>query len=124
MSGVYHGIWAFKVDAAGGRTDLVYQDKMTDLGKINPPASGLVLTEWKLCRTPSEAVAKFEEARTQAKLYAQGILAGIELVDYRYAVVVSKESIMPPDDIPDGQVVYRHVNIAVSPSTPSRLSKK
>jgi hypothetical protein len=45
---LWHGILAFKVDAAGGGTDLVYQEPVReeDLAGVR----GLVLTEWKVAR--------------------------------------------------------------------------
>jgi len=42
-----HGIWAFKVNAEGARTDLVYQEPLTDIDRVTRAADGLVLTEWK-----------------------------------------------------------------------------
>jgi hypothetical protein len=47
----------------------------------------------------------------------QGVLAGTELTRVRYAVVVSLENITAPDDIVEGEVPYRHINIAVSSET-------
>jgi hypothetical protein len=43
-----HGIWAFKVNASGGRTDLVYQEPTGSLIKEQQYAEGFVLTEWKI----------------------------------------------------------------------------
>jgi len=40
-----HGIWAFKIDASGGRTDLVYQEPAGNLIKEQQYAEGFVLTE-------------------------------------------------------------------------------
>jgi hypothetical protein len=42
-----HGIWAFKVDAAGARTDLVLEEPAGDVAAVQRYADGLVLTEWK-----------------------------------------------------------------------------
>jgi hypothetical protein len=117
---LHHGIWAFKVDAAGGRTDLVYQEPVTDVTGIERYVDGLVLTEWKKTTSPQKADSMFEQARTQARRYQQGVLGGIELTDYRFAIVVSKDYIKPPDDIRIDNAVFRHVNIAVAPSTPSK----
>jgi hypothetical protein len=55
--------------------------------------------------------------------YAQGVLAGSELTAYRYAAVVSLWHITVPAVISDGAVVYRHINIAVDPETPSRARR-
>jgi hypothetical protein len=48
------------------------------------------------------------------------VLAGSELVGYRYAVVVSEKHVHIPEDIREKDVLYRHINIAVNPSTPSK----
>jgi hypothetical protein len=74
-----HGIWAYKVNAAGERTDLVYQEPVADYANDYRYADGLVLTEWKKAAVRRDAASKFEEARNQARSYAQGALAGNEL---------------------------------------------
>lgn len=114
-----HGIWAFKVSAAGARTDLVFQEP-AELGSVQRYVVGLVLTEWKKAATDGEADQRFHEARLQAKRYSQGPLLGTELTAYRYAVVVSKHQVEIPADLKEGDVVYRHVNIAVKPRVPSK----
>lgn len=60
----------------------------------------------------------------QAERYAQGALAGIELMGYRYLVLVSKKRVAVPGDRQAGSGSYRHVNIAVDPDTPSRESAR
>jgi hypothetical protein len=115
-----HGIWAFKVDAAGARTDLVFQEP-ADLQGVQGYAAGLVLTEWKKAATATEARQRFSEARQQAKKYSQGPLAGTELTGYRYAVVVSEHQIESLADLREGDIVYRHINIAVNPRVPSKF---
>jgi len=119
-----HGIWAFKVHAAGGRTDLVFQEPLNDFGAVRRAAEGLVLTEWKICRAKDNPATKFEEARAQAQLYSTGALAGVELTSFRYAVVVSEDFVDPPADLPDGPVIWRHLNIAVKPSSPSNSARR
>jgi hypothetical protein len=118
-----HGIWAFKANAEGERTDLVYQEPITDFTRMERSAEGLVLTEWKRAKEGDDAARCFDEGRRQAKLYAIGSLAGFELTSYRYAVVVSQKRVAQPDDRREGSVTYRHVNIAVDPDSPSRESK-
>lgn len=115
-----HGIWAFKVNAAGERTDLVFQEPAGDLLSEQHYADGLVLTEWKTVATGDDPKKRFAEARSQAQRYARGALAGSELTGYRYAIVVSERQVTVPADLPDGAVVYRHINIAVDPRSPSR----
>lgn len=115
-----HGIWAFKVNAAGGRTDLVFQEPLEDLAKAVRSSDGLVLTEWKRQRPGKSAADCFEEARSQSKSYASGVLAGTELARVRYAVVVSEEDVELPADLLDGGITYRHINIPVNPRVPSR----
>jgi hypothetical protein len=121
---LWHGIWAFKVNAEGGRTDLVYQQPTGELVKEQQYADGFVLTEWKIANTDAEAILKCQKAREQAKLYASGVLGGTELTAYRYIVVVSQRSVKVPDPIKDRGVEYRHINIAVEPLSPSRQARR
>jgi hypothetical protein len=115
-----HGIFAFKVGAQGERTDLVYQDIVSDLADKERYADGLVLTEWKKAKTVKEAEKQFVAARKQAANYAVGSLGGTELTEYRYAVVVSDDAVATPQDIREGLVTYRHINVAVNPKSPSK----
>ena len=118
---LWHGIWAFKVDGRGERTDLVSQQIVDGVPEEQRFSDGLVLTEWKVASSDAEAQRKFTEAQHQANRYAKGVLAGNELTAFRYLIVVSLEHITVPNDIEDGNgVVYRHVNIAVDPKTPSQ----
>lgn len=117
---LHHGIWAFKAHAEGARTDLIYGELMDSIEEVERTSNGLVLTEWKLAQKKSVGAAMFKCAREQASRYACGMLAGIELSNYRFAVVVSEQSINAPPDIQLDGVIYRHVNIAVNPLTPSK----
>jgi hypothetical protein len=65
-----HGIWAFKVNAIGERTDLVFEEPAHDFGAEDDYADGLVLTEWKVARAYNRAEDRFQEARSQARQYA------------------------------------------------------
>lgn len=117
-----HGIFAFKVNTAGARTDLVFADMRDDFSSRG--VEGLVLTEWKV-GDDSNAAARFAAARAQMKHYQRGALAGPELTAVRYAVLVSASDLKaaPPDEMQDG-VLYRHVNIAVDPNTPSKQARR
>jgi hypothetical protein len=115
-----HGIWAFKVSAEGERTDLVYQEAAARFEHEQGHADGLVLTEWKKAASREQAEGKFKEARDQAHRYGRGVLAGNELTNYRFAIVVSEEQVPIPDDISYEGIVYRHINIAVKPKPPSK----
>ena len=115
-----HGIWAFKVTAEGERTDLVFADRAIDQPEVEEVAEALVLTEWKKVTRPEERDAKAEEARTQTSRYSAGSLAGIELASYRFIVLVSERNLKPLPDIHSGEVAYRHINLAVDPTSPSR----
>ncbi len=115
-----HGIWAFKVDAKGERTDLVFSEPLRELVEVESSAEALVLTEWKIARKDSELDKKVNAAEKQAAKYTVGSLGGLELAQYRYIVIVSEKKLqMPPDDQRDG-VIYRHINIAVNPDPPSK----
>jgi VCBS repeat-containing protein len=118
-----HGIWAFKVNSEGERTDLVYPEPANEANVVRS-ADGLVLTEWKKANSGDNAARSFEQARAQGNLYAEGSLAGVELAAYRYAVVVSEGRIVVPQDVTEKGITYRHVNIAVSPEAPSRHARK
>ena len=117
---LWHGIWAFKADASGGRTDLIYQDR-PNVEKFRGPV-GMVLTEWKNAKTIKPAIA-FDHAKRQAQIYAGGILAGFELATHRYLVVVTKKGVEPPQDHTDSGITYRYINIAVEPDSPSVAAK-
>jgi hypothetical protein len=114
-----HGIYAFKINAEGERTDLVFQDLRGDLSDEQRYADGLVLTEWKVAASEAEAGKQFAAAKTQAGRYASGSLGGCELAGYRYLIVVTNDPVQVPADTAEGTVIYRHVNIAVQPRTPS-----
>jgi hypothetical protein len=116
-----HGIWAFKVDGvAGGRTDLVFQDTLTDMTDVHRSGDGLVLTEWKKHSGRQDPGKLFNDARQQAMRYSAGVLAGAELTRYRYAIVVSENHVNIPDDVEVKGCVFRHINVVVSPKTPSK----
>jgi hypothetical protein len=116
-----HGIWAFKVNAEGERTDLVFEEPLMSLSEVESAAEALVLTEWKLVRNPTSLESLAADAMKQAARYAAGVLAGLELAQYRYLVFVSKNVLqkMPGDQIV-GEVTYRHINVAVNPCPPSK----
>jgi len=121
-----HGIWSFKVDGIGERTDLVLGEPITDreLNDVYLSAEGLVLTEWKIANQLNY-LKKYQEAQKQAERYTRGSLASIELKSYRYLVIVSNELLSElPNDIEKEGVIYKHINIAVSPSTPSIYARK
>ena len=114
-----HGIWAFKVNAAGGRTDLIMNEPLPSFTEIEGAVDALVLTEWKLVRTNAELFGKIESAKRQAAIYSTGVLGAVELAYYRYLVMVSEHNMAMPEDEIVGAVKYRHINIAVNPLTPS-----
>lgn len=117
-----HGIWAFKVDAAGERTDLVLSRPL-DPGESQAAAEVLTLTEWKKVDEGKQE-AKAEEAYKQAKLYSAGSLYGVELELTRYLVLVSKDYLPPLEPRRDGKYVYHHINVAVTPSRPSDAARR
>lgn len=118
---LWHGILAFKVDGAGGRTDLVYPDPPNETWQKS--AIGLVLTEWKKADANGAARA-FDDAEVQLKRYCDGPLAGIELAGYRYAIVVTEKSVTIPIDRNESGITYRHINIVVNPDMPALDARK
>jgi hypothetical protein len=120
-----HGIWSFKINSIGERTDLVLGEPLTQthMTEVDLSAEGLVLTEWKIA-SASNSEQKFQEAMSQAKLYSRGSLASLELRGYRYLVVVSEKQVAIPDDLLVDEVVYKHINIAVNPLSPSKAARR
>jgi hypothetical protein len=124
---LWHGIFAFKVNALGARTDLVFPEQPIDVSAAQRGIEGWVLTEWKKVTDAASATRRFDEARKQAELYQRGPLVDIELTRYRYAIAVSLEDLPKgavPDDVVIGGVVYRHINIAIEPRRPSAQAKR
>ncbi len=119
-----HGVWAFKAHAEKGRTDLILNEPLSDTSMIEKTSTALVLTEWKVIRKSNELDAKIREAYEQTKIYTAGVLSGIELVNYRYLVMVSEKSMKMPGDLIEGNVTFRHINLPVDPDTPSNEAKK
>jgi hypothetical protein len=124
-----HGIYAFKVDGGGAKTDLVCSDPIRTETIAGRDADALVLTEWKVAKPVKgkeslEIEAKAHDARNQMAIYAAGVLGGIELVSYRYVVIVSEtRQAMPPVYQQNG-VTYVHRNIAVNPGPPSKEARR
>jgi len=119
-----HGIWAFKAHAERGRTDLILNEPLSDTLMIEKTSTALVLTEWKVVRNENELDAAIRSAYEQTKLYTAGVLSGIELVNYRYLVIVSQRNFRMPADIIEENLTYRHINLPVDPDNPSTAAKK
>ena len=119
-----HGIWAFKVQSKAA-TDLVYGDPIdTRMQTARRIARALVLTEWKLVKDSNEINKIALNARTQAAIYAAGLLGDLELKRTRYIVLVTKQDVKPPDDETDGRgITYRHVVISTDPKSPSEQAR-
>lgn len=119
-----HGIWAFKVVALGGATDLVFGDQVSQHSEVvRRTARALVLTEWKLVRCPEEITTKAREGREQAAIYSGGILGDVELKRTRYVVLVCEPELTPPDDVMVGAVTYRHIILPIKPKSPSATAR-
>lgn len=115
-----HGIFAFKAVGAGEQTDLVMNEPMVLDDDIRRASQGLVLTEWKLVRTPEQLKTQCEAAYKQASSYSRGILNGFSVASTRYLVMVSEEAMKMPEPITDGFMTYEYRNVAVNPSVPSK----
>lgn len=114
-----HGIFAFKVNGEGARTDLVFPDRPIG-DEISRAVDRLVLTEWKRLPSSTKPATMFRRAKKQADRYRDGVLAGIELASYRYLVLVTKAPVGVPTDEDAGGCIYRHINIAIEPPVPSK----
>jgi hypothetical protein len=119
---LWHGIWAFKGHSAGERTDLIMGDRL-DPSAAQGSAIALVLTEWKKVSHERGLDSIAKKARDQAALYGAGSLAGFELSTYRYLVFVSKNRLPQLPDRNEAGVIYRYINIAVNPATPSKARR-
>lgn len=118
-----HGLWAFKADAKGGRTDLIIGGPVR-LDHASRSAEAMVLTEWKLVRNTDDPAAKLEEAITQAQIYCEEVLAGFEIESRRYAVLVAERNLSGlPDATERAGKTYQTVAVTVTPATPSVRSK-
>lgn len=119
-----HGIWAFKVDSTGERTDLILGEPLKNFrDDINRAAEMLALTEWKIVKNSESKEEIDRVARTalqQAKLYASGSLSGLELEKWRYLILVSIERLKTPNDVEENGITFRHINIAINPASPSK----
>lgn len=115
-----HGLWAFKANAEGERTDLIMGDRLVDLSEAEASSDALILTEWKLARSHETPESSANQAYRQASRYARGSLAGFELASYRYLVLVSEDQLKKIPDRHDEGSCYRHINIAVKPRVPSK----
>ena len=116
---LHHGIYAVKSNAAGERTDLVLGTRFALTPKIQRSADAMALTEWKLVRDPAKLDDAITQARGQATRYGAGSLAGFEISSVRFLVTVSLDVLDEKPDETIGAVTYRHINVAVDPSTPS-----
>jgi len=121
---LWHGVWAFKADATGGRTDLILNEPISATSIIESLADALVLTEWKLVKSPDELIVKIQEAQRQAEIYVSDVLGGVEIRNYRYLIMVSKKRMEMPDDIMKSGIKFRNINIAVDPDIPSKEAKR
>ncbi|MCP3144552.1 hypothetical protein [Pyxidicoccus xibeiensis] len=118
-----HGIWAFKADTVGGKTDLVLGEPVREEDALRA-ADAMVLTEWKIVREGDDPTRKALEAFSQAELYTSGPLAGFELSSHRYLVLVSKDQLTPLPTVPStSERIYEVRNIAVEPSSPSVVAR-
>ena len=116
-----HKIWAFKVDAKGERTDLILSEPIKKDDPLYQSVDGLVLTEWKVVDKSSELDKQIHRAKKQVDRYAGGSLGTLELSTCRYLIMVSKE-FLKTENIVENGITYRVINIAYSPSIPSRHS--
>jgi hypothetical protein len=119
-----HGIWGFKANAEGERTDLILGQRLQIDSEMQRASNALVLTEWKVAHATDEPSSKAREAFDQAKRYAESSLAGFELGSRRYLVIVSKRRLAMPPDLIENRVTYQHINVPVEPATPSVESRK
>ena len=121
-----HGLWAFKADAAGERSDLVLGERLSALDSRALQASrGLILTEWKRVQASDTDAAiekRAQAASSQLAAYGAGSLAAVELRSVRYVVLVSEKRIATRSDLVAADYRVRYMNIATNPATPSKAA--
>ncbi|WP_434730574.1 hypothetical protein [Rhizobium binae] len=121
---LWHGLWAFKIDAQKARTDLVTSEPIDDRS-VGASGGALVLTELKKIKNVSRSDIEhvFATAKAQALNYVSGALGAIELKSQVHLVAVSMHPIpnevMPEDTFEQGKII-RYLNIVVDPPTPSK----
>jgi hypothetical protein len=121
-----HGIWAFKADTKGERTDLVLGQHLVGdlLDQAQTAARGLVLTEWKRIGSAKQFAAQCDQGLLQAQRYSQGALAGVELTTVRYVILVSMDVDQNREPAEFSGTTYRFVSIQISPRVPSKSKAK
>jgi hypothetical protein len=120
-----HGVWAFKVNALGAATDLVWGEPLAnEMPTIERTARTLALTEWKLVRDDSELGQTASEPRAQAQIYASSLLRTLELRRTRYLVLVTESNLIPPEEALEKGITYRHIVVPVRPSSPSKTARR
>jgi hypothetical protein len=108
-----HGIWGFKVQERGERSDLVHQHpiKIDDVEAIG---AVLAMTEWT--RVNAENLTEKSRAlQAKAKTYSGHDLPGTELRTERYLVLVSETPLTIPRPANDGEVEFVYINLALNP---------
>lgn len=119
-----HGIWAFKANSVGERTDLILGNQLVVNDEMKGAAHGLVLTEWKLVKPNDNPEVVKDEAKSQACRYSGGGLAGFELDSERYLVLVAEEEFDKPKDEAVGSMLYKVVSLVLNRKTPSVAAKQ
>jgi hypothetical protein len=114
-----HGIYAFKTNSTGERTDLILGDRLVVNNDIIAGTSGLVLTEWKLIRDKDDPNAQRVLAKNQASRYSEGLLAGFELCSERYLVLVGQKEFAVESHERDGAILYKSIPIVLNREVPS-----
>ncbi len=123
---LWHGIWAFKADAKGAKTDLVLGERLSVDERVKSAAAALVLTEWKVVKNEDDTVKMACHGREQAAAYSDRSLAGFVLDSVRYVVLVSDRKLRnkPGTEFADDGVCYKYINIAVQPHSPSEEGRR
>lgn len=117
---LWHKIWAFKAHSEKERTDLVVKETINQTDPLYRSAEGLVLTEWKKVADPNQIESFIKKAKMQASKYKGSSLASLELANYSYLIMVSRDEIeIEETEFKELDHIYRIINIACFPKTPS-----
>ncbi len=121
---LHHGVFPFKIDGNGARTDLAFGSSILADDFQGP--GPLVLTEWKRVGDEADSVKKRNEAIKQCQIYAKRSLLATELKSIRYIVLVSNGSLSKQilADQVESDHTYRIININVNPQSPSKEARE
>jgi hypothetical protein len=108
-----HGLWAFKSCEDNQKKDLVLGSSIR-ADEVQAVGACLVLTEWKKIQ-PENIVEKSKQALSSAKKYSEPPVAGSELKNEKYLIMVSENHINMPASVKEDDIRYVFMNLSINP---------